>query len=96
MLIFSPEHKHMLITAVKTRQGEMAGRKDHVAGPGKGSGCSCTALRKASRHISQLYDTAKNAPNENAIRSNCRRRSVVTPPIARCSSSNRPVSTVMR
>src|ERR1700738_3180973 len=36
----------------------MAGRKDHVAGPGKGSGCSCTALRKASRRISQLYDTA--------------------------------------
>jgi DNA-binding HxlR family transcriptional regulator len=54
---------HMLITAVKARKGEekvreMAGRKDHVAGPGKGSGCSCTALRKASRRISQLYDTA--------------------------------------
>ena len=36
----------------------MAGRKDHVAGPGKGSGCNCTALRKASRRMSQLYDTA--------------------------------------
>ena len=36
----------------------MAGRKDRVAGPGKGSGCNCTALRKASRRISQLYDTA--------------------------------------
>src|ERR1700692_4941339 len=36
----------------------MAGRKDQVAGPGNGSGCSCTALRKATRRISQLYDTA--------------------------------------
>ncbi|HXD90954.1 MAG TPA: MarR family transcriptional regulator, partial [Candidatus Binataceae bacterium] len=32
--------------------------KDQVAGPGNGSGCSCTALRKATRRISQLYDTA--------------------------------------
>ena len=37
---------------------KMAGRKDQVAGPGKGNGCNCTALRKASRRISQLYDTA--------------------------------------
>src|ERR1700716_1246380 len=36
----------------------MAGRKDQVAGPGKGSVCNCTALRKASRRISQLYDAA--------------------------------------
>src|SRR5260370_37502006 len=36
----------------------MTGRKDQVAGPGNGSGCSCTALRKATRRISQLYDTA--------------------------------------
>src|SRR4029077_18246991 len=36
----------------------MAGRKDQAAGPGNGSECSCTALRKASRRISQLYDTA--------------------------------------
>src|ERR1700730_8713533 len=36
----------------------MAGSKDQVAGPGRGSGCNCTALRKASRRISQLYDTA--------------------------------------
>jgi DNA-binding MarR family transcriptional regulator len=36
----------------------MAGRKHQVAGPGNGSGCSCTALRKATRRISQLYDTA--------------------------------------
>ena len=36
----------------------MAARKDRVAGPGKDSGCNCTALRKASRRISQLYDTA--------------------------------------
>ncbi len=36
----------------------MAGRNDRVAGPGKGGGCNCTALRKASRRISQLYDTA--------------------------------------
>jgi DNA-binding HxlR family transcriptional regulator len=61
--ILSLKNMHMLITAVKARKGEekvreMAGRKDHVAGPGKGSGCSCTALRKASRRISQLYDTA--------------------------------------
>jgi hypothetical protein len=59
MLSFSLEHMHMLITAVKARKGERdGGRKDHVAGPGEGSGCSCTALRKASRRISQLYDTA--------------------------------------
>jgi DNA-binding MarR family transcriptional regulator len=36
----------------------MAGRKDHVAGPGEAGRCNCTALRKASRRISQLYDTA--------------------------------------
>jgi DNA-binding MarR family transcriptional regulator len=36
----------------------MAGRKDQVAEPGKSSRCNCTALRKASRRISQLYDTA--------------------------------------
>jgi DNA-binding MarR family transcriptional regulator len=36
----------------------MAGWKDQVAGPGEGSRCNCTALRKASRRISQLYDTA--------------------------------------
>ena len=36
----------------------MSGRRDQVAAPGKGSGCNCTALRKASRRISQLYDTA--------------------------------------
>ena len=47
-------HMHMLITAVKTRQGECDSRNDHVAGPGKGSGCSCTARPKASRRISQL------------------------------------------
>ena len=36
----------------------MAGRKDQVAEPRKGGLCNCTALRKASRRISQLYDTA--------------------------------------
>ena len=36
----------------------MAGRKDQVARPGNGKGCSCTTLRKATRRISQLYDTA--------------------------------------
>src|SRR3982074_2978721 len=36
----------------------MAGRKDQVAGPGKGSECNGTTLRKASRRISQLYDAA--------------------------------------
>src|SRR5258708_17950848 len=40
----------------------MAGRKDQVAGPGNGSECSCTALRKATRRISQPYDTA-HAPS---------------------------------
>lgn len=39
---------------------------------------------------------SKNAPNANAISNSCRRRSVVTPPIARFSNSKRPVSTVMR
>ena len=28
------------------------------AGTGSGSPCSCTVLRKATRRISQLYDTA--------------------------------------
>ena len=36
----------------------MAGRKDQVAEAGMGNRCSCTALRKASRRISQLYDAA--------------------------------------
>lgn len=36
----------------------MAGRKDRTAGPGEGGRCSCTALRKASRRISQLFDMA--------------------------------------
>src|ERR1700758_562471 len=36
----------------------MAGRKDQVARPGEVSRCNCTALRKASRRVSQLYDTA--------------------------------------
>jgi len=36
----------------------MAGRKNRVASPGGGSQCNCTALRKASRRISQLYGTA--------------------------------------
>jgi DNA-binding MarR family transcriptional regulator len=35
----------------------MAGRKEQVVEPGKNS-CNSTALRKASRRISQLYDTA--------------------------------------
>ena len=36
----------------------MAGRKDQTAKATEGSRCNCTALRKASRRISQLYDTA--------------------------------------
>jgi DNA-binding MarR family transcriptional regulator len=36
----------------------MAGRKDQTAKASEGSRCNCTALRKASRRISQLYDTA--------------------------------------
>jgi len=36
----------------------MTDKKDRVAGRGEVSRCSCTALRKASRRISQLYDTA--------------------------------------
>jgi hypothetical protein len=39
---------------------------------------------------------SKNAPNEKAISSSCRRRSVVTPPIVFCSVSNAPFSTVSR
>jgi DNA-binding MarR family transcriptional regulator len=51
----------MLIMRVKkpiAKEREMAGKKDQVAESAKGSRCSCTALRKASRRISQLYDTA--------------------------------------
>jgi len=36
----------------------MAGRKDQTARASENSRCNCTALRKASRRISQLYDTA--------------------------------------
>jgi DNA-binding MarR family transcriptional regulator len=36
----------------------MARRKDQAAGASEGSRCNCTALRKASRRISQLYDAA--------------------------------------
>lgn len=36
----------------------MAGRKDQIAEADTGSRCSCTALSKASRRISQLYDAA--------------------------------------
>jgi DNA-binding MarR family transcriptional regulator len=36
----------------------MTGRKDQTARASGGSPCNCTALRKASRRISQLYDTA--------------------------------------
>jgi DNA-binding MarR family transcriptional regulator len=36
----------------------MAGRKDQTAKVSEGSRCNCTSLRKASRRISQLYDTA--------------------------------------
>ena len=35
----------------------MADRKNQVAAPGEVSRCNCTTLRKASRRISQLYDT---------------------------------------
>src|SRR5260221_12514536 len=34
----------------------MAGGKDQTAKASEGSRCNCTALRKASRRISQLYD----------------------------------------
>ena len=36
----------------------MSGRKDQTARASEGSRCNCTALRKASRRISQLYDMA--------------------------------------
>jgi DNA-binding MarR family transcriptional regulator len=36
----------------------MAATKDQAAGLDAGGLCNCTALRKASRRISQLYDTA--------------------------------------
>jgi DNA-binding MarR family transcriptional regulator len=36
----------------------MTSRKDRTVRASEGSRCNCTALRKASRRISQLYDTA--------------------------------------
>lgn len=36
----------------------MESRQKRDADPRKGSACNCTALRKASRRISQLYDAA--------------------------------------
>src|SRR6266481_3116528 len=40
------------------RKPEMNANKHTVARSGVGGLCHCTALRKASRRISQLYDTA--------------------------------------
>ena len=51
----------MLITQRKNGHEKvraMSGRKDQSARPGEGARCNCTALRKASRRISQLYDMA--------------------------------------
>jgi hypothetical protein len=39
---------------------------------------------------------SKKAPNAKAIRSSCRRRSAVMPPIDCCRVSNQPFSTVSR
>src|SRR6516225_4002983 len=39
---------------------------------------------------------SKNAPNAKAIKSNCNRRSAVTPPIACCRIGKAPVATVSR
>jgi DNA-binding MarR family transcriptional regulator len=36
----------------------MREQKDRAAEPSEGGRCNCTSLRKASRRISQLYDTA--------------------------------------
>src|ERR1700756_4855548 len=36
----------------------MTSMKDRTVRAGEGSRCNCTALQKASRRISQLYDTA--------------------------------------
>jgi DNA-binding MarR family transcriptional regulator len=36
----------------------MRRKRDRVTEPSEGNRCNCTSLRKASRRISQLYDTA--------------------------------------
>src|SRR6202008_3926298 len=41
-----------------TREKWMTVRKNQTARGNESSRCNCTALRKASRRISQLYDTA--------------------------------------
>jgi len=51
MLVTRRKHGHEKVRA-------MQGRKDQSAGSGEDSRCNCTALRKASRRISQLYDAA--------------------------------------
>jgi DNA-binding MarR family transcriptional regulator len=49
----------MLIPDTRPEQGEvMERRRKQVADSRRGSVCNCTALRKASRRISQLYDAA--------------------------------------
>lgn len=49
----------MLIIGSRPEHGEvMESRRKQDADPRKGSVCNCTALRKASRRISQLYDAA--------------------------------------
>jgi DNA-binding MarR family transcriptional regulator len=50
------DYKHMQITSSEERDAMAV--EDLTIGLGKESRCSCTALRKASRRISQLYDVA--------------------------------------
>jgi DNA-binding MarR family transcriptional regulator len=48
----------MLAMEARHEERAMAGRKVQTARANDGGRCNCTTLRKASRRISQLYDTA--------------------------------------
>jgi DNA-binding MarR family transcriptional regulator len=59
MLASPTKQLYMLIMEVKAggvKERRMSGRKVQTTRADEGSRCSCTALRKASRRISQLYD----------------------------------------
>jgi DNA-binding MarR family transcriptional regulator len=59
MLAFEADYLYMLIILSRPEPGEMMeSRRKRDADPRRGGGCNCTALRKASRRISQLYDAA--------------------------------------
>src|ERR1700761_7759862 len=52
------EYLHMLISEVKSPKDKAMPSAKRTVEAAKTSRCNCTALRKATRRVSQLYDTA--------------------------------------